>query len=105
MNRIVHESTTIIVTSSSITPWDGITFDVDGVVKLPLKSYTPNFVSFTQALTPGIHVLHWTYFKDSSLSKGEDAAFIRVSFSHSMSSSFLLTSILIDDRDWRNDIC
>lgn len=59
---------------------DGLVFEVDGVESLPLTTHTTNFDTHSHALTPGVHVLRWSFVKDSSYSLGEDAAFIEVSF-------------------------
>ena len=60
---------------SSESGWDKLFFKIDGVE----KGNWSGDVAWTQAtytLTPGNHELRWEYTKDSSLSSGDDCAWI-----------------------------
>ena len=57
--------------------FDGLQFRVDGDSKMTYYANSPQFITRTFDLEPGIHVLKWIFFKDYSYSTGTDMAYIR----------------------------
>ena len=60
---------------SSEQNWDKLHFYLDGQEK-GTWSGTVEWTQFTQAVTTGHHTLKWEYTKDSSVSSGEDCAWV-----------------------------
>jgi len=56
--------------------WDGLIFYIDGNIVLPKVSVNYVFTKFVANVSAGYHTFTWEYYKDRSVSKGEDAAFI-----------------------------
>ena len=60
---------------SSETPWDFLNFVVDGVLQQQWSGEI-DWTSYSFPLSFGSHTLEWRYTKDSTISKGLDAAFL-----------------------------
>ena len=63
------------VATDSEPVYDTITIAIDGVVAGTWSGSTP-WTRFSRELATGLHTLTWTYRKDSSVSVGQDAAWI-----------------------------
>ena len=60
-------------------PHDGLEFFIDDVPRMQMCSYMPEWRRVGRfGLGRGRHVLQWKFSKDSSISAGQDRAFIRV---------------------------
>jgi hypothetical protein len=63
--------------TGSSTMWDNLTFYMDDQQKGQWAGTTmTSFEQFVQPVTTGTHTFKWTYHKDSSVSSGEDCAWI-----------------------------
>ena len=63
--------------TGSSTMWDNLTFYMDNQQKGQWAGTSmTNFEQFVQPVTAGTHTFKWTYHKDSSVSSGEDCAWI-----------------------------
>ena len=62
--------------SSSTCTWDGVRLYVDGVEVMEDCGTVGGQESFTTTVTPGQHTLRFYYYKDSSVSSGDDQAII-----------------------------
>lgn len=61
---------------SSETNYDKFWFYIDGVTKISGRSGTIGWTQVSYPLAAGQHTLMWKYTKDSSVSSGEDSAYI-----------------------------
>jgi hypothetical protein len=76
---------------------------VDGEQKL-FRSNTGGFEEFQVNVTAGFHVFKWQYYKDFSLSEGDDQALIEVPPQSFPGAAILSFSCAADDRDRGNGL-
>jgi M6 family metalloprotease-like protein len=80
---------------SSESGWDFLSFRMDGdeLAAIPAISGSVGWVQKTVPIPPGDHTLRWTYAKDSSVSSGDDAAWLdQVTFHGGLAADVLVTT-------------
>lgn len=58
--------------------YDGLSFYVNGILRLPLALPSADFQNFEMTLPAGYYTFKWVYSKDFSISQGDDGAYIKV---------------------------
>jgi len=59
--------------------FDGLRFIVNGVTVMPITSTVPEYIEFKYNLGIGVHTVQWQFVKDTTVSRGDDNAALKVS--------------------------